>query len=203
MLLSHDEVERVFRKVKAVRDHMGLMLVEGNQPELDPQRLAQIIADMYQLSIKIFEVFAGGDTILGNVERYANGTAVVMVKAEKPEPVIRFVKTKELCHLLNDEQDDWSNRPLETIAEMRVEFKLAEENGGGTPNPTRTQMSEYLAEIAATALMYPCEYHAADRAKIEAGTTTLGKIGHEHNIPAWVAEQALDHATIYDLYHTI
>jgi hypothetical protein len=203
MLLSHAEVERVFRKVKAVREHIALMLVEGNQPELDPQRLAQIIADMYNLNIKMYEVFASGDTILGNVERYLDGRAIVMVKAEKPEPVIRFVKTKELCHLMNDEADDWSNSPMETIALMRVEFKLAEENGGGTPNPTRTQMSEYLAEIAATALMYPCEFHESDRAKIAAGETTLGKIGHEHNIPAWIIEQALDHASIYAIYHTI
>lgn len=203
MLIPNCEVERVFRKVKAVREHCAKTLVEGNQLIVDPQNLAKIIADMYGLDISIYEVFASGFWILGNVERYDDGRAIVMVKAERPEPVLRFVKVKELCHLMNDEEDDWSNRPMETISQMRVEFKLAEQNGGGTPNPSRTQMSEYLAEIAATALMYPCEFHEADRLKIKEGTTSVGRIGHDHNIPAWVVEHALEHDSIYALYDIV
>lgn len=197
MQLPNNEVERTFRKVAAVREHLKRRALEGLQLQLDWRTLADVIADMYKLDIHIYEVTAPGGTVAGNVERYSDGRAVIMVRSRQTEDTLRFVTVKELCHLMIDEEDDWSADPMLTIKEMKVEFDLARVNGDGVANPSRTQMSEYLAEIAAIALMYPCEFHKSDRAKVAADEKTIAKIALEHGMPGWAVESAFNHPNVF------
>lgn len=200
MQLPECELERVFDKVAAVREHLKHRALEGLQPELDWETLADIIADMYKLKINIFEVKASGHFVAGNVERYETGQAVIMVKSQQTEAMLRFVVVKELCHLMIDDEDDWSKDPLQTIKEMKTEFDLARNNGGGVDDPSRTQMSETLALVAAVALVYPCEYHQADFEKLRAGEKTIARIALEHGVPGYAVEMAFEHEDVFALY---
>lgn len=165
--------------------------------------MADIIADMYSIDIRLFEVTASGRTVAGNVERYKDNRAVIMVRSQQTEDMLRFVSVKELCHIMLDEEDDWSSDAIATIREMKVEFDLAKTNGDGVLNPSRTQMSEYLALVAAVALMYPCEFHAADKAKVESGEKSIAKIALEHGMPGWAIELAFNHEHIFNRYNGI
>lgn len=203
MYLPPNELERTFAKVAAVRQQLRARALEGLQPQLDWRTLADVIADMYGIDILMFEVTASGRTVAGNVERYRDNRAVIMVRSQQTEDMLRFVSVKELCHIMLDEQDDWSSDAIATIREMKVEFDLAKTNGDGVLNPSRTQMSEYLALVAAVALMYPCEYHAADKAKVESGEKSIAKIALEHGMPGWAIELAFNHEHIFNRYKGI
>jgi hypothetical protein len=56
------------------------------------------------------------------------------------------------------------------------------------PHPIQ---SEKLAEIAAIELMYPFKYRPADRAAIDAGTTTLRALAVHFHAPEYVIGTAL------------
>ena len=203
MLLPSEEVERVFRKVAQVRAHLPSMQAGHPDTELDFNLLADAIADMYQLKIEINEVASKGRYVAGMVERYADGRAVILARSQQSDDMFRLVVVKELCHLMIDEQDDWSGDGLLTIREMKIEFDVAKKDGNGVADPSRTQMSEYLALIAAIALMYPCEMHAADAEKLAQDTATVAKVALDHNMPAWAVEKAHDHSDIFSLYQPI
>lgn len=200
MLIPNDRIKSVFKKVKAVRDHMQLYNVSVDGMQLSVDTLRASIADMYGLTIEMYEVLATGRHVAGNVERYADGRAVILVKSELSDATKRFVAVKELCHLMIDEDDDWSTAGVNTLREMKAEIDLAAKDGEGVPNPTRTQQSEYLAWMAAVALMYPCEYHAGDRQRLADEETTVAKLGLQHDMPPYIVETALDHEQVFAMY---
>ena len=203
MLLPSEEVERVFRKVAALRAHLKTRQPGQPDLELDFELMADAPSDMYDLTIEIHEVSNKGQYIAGMVERYTQNRAVILARSQQSDAMLRLVIVKELCHLMIDEEDDWSADGLLTIREMKVEFDLARKNGDGVANPSRTQMSEQLAFVAAVAVMYPCELHQADSDKISEGHTTVAKIALEHNMPAWAVENAHTHSELFGLYEAI
>ncbi len=200
MLIPEVRILPVFKKVKAVREHMNLYHVDGGSHRLSVDTLAKSIADMYALKIELYEVYAPGSRVAGNVERYQNGRAIILVKAELSDAMKRFVAVKELCHLMIDEDDDWSSLGVDTIKEMKVEFDLADKGGEGVSNPSRTQQSEHLAWMAAVSLMYPCEFHVTDKAAVDAKTVTIAKLGLHHDLPPHVVESALAQGHVFSMY---
>lgn len=200
MLIPEADIISVFKKVKAVRDYMKLYHIDGASHRLSVDTLKKSIEDMYGLKVKMFEVQATGTHIGGNVERYQDNRAVILIKAQQSEAMRRFVAVKELCHLLIDEEDDWSTAGVVTIREMKLEFDSWEANGEGVRNPSKVQQSEMLAWLAAATLMYPPEFHAADRGKIDAEETTVAKIGLYHDMPPHQVEDVFQCHEVFALY---
>ena len=203
MLINHGDIIAAFKKVRAVREHMQLYHINGSGHQLSVDTLTASIADMYALKIELYEVFATGAYVAGNVERYADGRAVILINSEQSEAMRRFVAVKELCHLMLDEEDDWSTVGTDTLKEMKIEFDLIQKDGEGVCDPSRVQQSEYLAAFAAIALMYPCEFHQADNAKLDGGETTVAKLGLYHDMPPYAIEVALSHWHIFALYEAL
>jgi Zn-dependent peptidase ImmA (M78 family) len=199
MILQECEIARAFKKVQAVKDYVNLYNVGGCH-SLSVDTLTAAISDMYDLKIDMWEVAAPGILCAGNVERYGDGRCVIMVKVQQSEDMKRFVAVKELCHLMIDEEDDWSTLATDTLRGLKTEADLSKAGGDGVENPSRAQSSEFLALIAATALLYPCEFHAGDRAKLDADETTLAKIALHHEIPPYAVENAHLHAHIFDKF---
>lgn len=199
MRIPSAEIERVFLKVANVRAHLRRRALEGIQLQLDWRTLADVVADMYALKISVFEVTASGTTVAGFVERYAD-YATIMVRSSQTEDMLRFVTVKELCHLIIDENEDWSNDGLRTIRETKLDIDLTSINGDGVTDPSRVQMSETLAIFAAVALMYPCEFHAADIEKVTSGQKTVARIALEHGVPGWLVEFAFNNEKIFAYY---
>lgn len=200
MRIPNAELFRVFKKVHAVREHMKLYHVDAAGHRLSVDSLTESIADMYGLMISRWEVFASGSHIAGNVERYADGRAVILINSDLNETMRRLVTVKELCHLMIDEADDWSAVGTDTIDEMKVEVDSYADAGGGVQNPSRVQLSELLALVAALALMYPCEFHEADMQRIADDQTTVAKIGLYHDTPPHMIEWVFRHAHLFRYY---
>ncbi len=156
------------------------------------------VQDIYGLEIEMLKVSFSADHLRGKVERYSNNKARVLVRASQSPEFLRFVAVKELCHLMNDEEDDWSAAGVETITGLLKEWELRRENGTGDLDPTDPLMSEILAEIAAIEMMYPREFRANDIAKIAAKQTTTQKIALTHELPPYAIELAHRHHDILE-----
>ena len=192
MLLDPVKVTAVLNKVRVIREHMAQGFCEPG-PVLRVMDLHWAVGDAYGLTIEMLEVSFDGQHFRGKVERYEGQTARILVRAHQPPEFMRFVSVKELCHLMNDEEDDWSALGTDTISNLMREWELWRNDGVGHKEPADSLQSEFLAEIGAIELMYPFEYREADLAKLAAGTTTIAKIALEHEAPAYAIEQALAH----------
>ena len=169
-------------------------------PILSVMDLNWAVGDAYGLNIEMLEVSFDGQHFRGKVERYTGKRARILVRAQQAPEFMRFVSVKELCHLMNDEEDDWSALGTETISNLLREWEMCLDDGVGTTAPTNPLQSEYLAEIGAIELLYPFEYREADLQKLGNGETTIAKIALEHEAPAYAIEQALNHHEIFKKY---
>ena len=199
MKVSGEKLNFVLNKVRVIREHLKTC-PHPQEPTVNPDDIRWAIQDLYALEIDIVEVTFTAEHLAGNIERFDNKRARILVRSGQTAPMKRFVATKELSHLAIDEQDDWSTLGVETIKNLLSEYQLLEKNGEGHQNPARSLASEILAEIAAIELLYSFEYREADIKKIEADETTINKIALEHDVPPFAIETALVH---YDVLKQI
>jgi hypothetical protein len=196
MLLDPEKLTAVLNKVRVIREHMAQGHCQPG-PVLSVMDLHWAVSDAYELKIDMVEVSFDGTHFRGKVERYTNDTARILIRAQQSPAFMRFVAVKELCHLMNDEHDDWSSLGVETISGLMRDWAVCAAGGGGVPDPGNPLQSESLAEIGAIELMYPFEYREADLKKLQAGATTIEAIALEHEAPSYAIEQALKHHEIF------
>lgn len=193
MVIDDEKITAVLQKTRVVREHLAKICAKPQGPVLRIMDLHWAVEDIYQLKIEMLKVSFEAEHMRGMLERYSNDTARILVRANQPPEMIRFVAVKELCHLIIDEKDDWSHIGTETIKELLKEWELAAKDGVGLKCPPNALQSEFLAEIAAMELIYPFEFRDPDLAKLEGRQTTIAKIALEHKAPAFGIEQALEH----------
>ncbi len=145
--------------------------------------LSDCVSAMYQLNIHKFGVPFVAEHTRGMMLRYPD-RAEIYVRHTLNESWKRFTAVKELCHVMLDEEDDWSTDGVQTISDLQSDLRLSEVG-------TATSQSETLAELAAMELMYPFECREVDRRKIATGETTPVKIAVYHNMPTAMVERAL------------
>ena len=94
MLVSDEKAEQVFRKVAAVQGHIRQYALSTESLKLSVEDLQWSIGDMYGISITKKEVSFDASHVRGMVERYANNTAIIYIRADQPDDWKRFVCTK-------------------------------------------------------------------------------------------------------------
>lgn len=166
-------------------------------PVLSVMNLHWAVQDIYGLKVEMFEVSFKAEFVGGNSERYDGVRARILVNSNLRHELKRFVAVKELCHLMNDEEDEWSTMGVETIRGLMKERELSRNNGDGHPEPSPALQSEMLAMVGAIELIYPYEFRDADMAKLAAEETTIARIALEHEAPAHIIEQALEHHAFF------
>lgn len=194
MLVSHENLKSTFRKVKHIKEHMKAYSLAPDRAKLSIEDLEWCISDMYGIAIEKIEVDFEGEILRGLIERYES-SARILVRAGQGEEWMRFTSVKELCHVVIDEREDWSPSGHETIESMLLEDLLdqheTEETAKARKLAAVTAQSERLAVVAATELMYPHEYRAADVHAIAHGKTTLKAIALHFHVPVYVVGSAL------------
>lgn len=189
MLVSDEKAEQVFRKVAAVQGHIRQYALSTESLKLSVEDLQWSIGDMYGISITKKEVSFDASHVRGMVERYANNTAIIYIRADQPDDWKRFVCTKELCHILIDEEEDWSAAGTTTIDAL-----IYESNIQSTELASAQAQSETFALLAAQELVYPHRYRHADVKRLTEKRTTIKKIALEHGVPDFAVGRSLHSA---------
>lgn len=189
MLVSSDKCLAVFQKVKQIKEHKILYCLSRDHIPVSIEDLEWVIGDMYKLTINKEEVSFEADFLRGMLERYENGNVRILIWQGQAIDWKRFVTTKELLHLVIDEEEDWSPEGSETIDQLLIESALGTEDNEGTVD--NEVQSEVLAEIAAIEILYPYEFREADVRALNDETTTYVKLAMYYEIPEFVVSQAL------------
>lgn len=188
MNLDGQKAEKIFKKIKQVREEINAVYLAPDRPHLSVKELCDIVSRMYNLKIEAYEVPFEGEFLRGMIERYEE-RAVIYIRKGQSEDWKRFIAAKELCHIVADEPEDWSVHGDVTISKLLAEHQLA-----GVQLADAVVQSETFAEIGAIELLYPFK----DRVKDRENCQTLASIASFYRIPDVFAEQALS-----DWYHEL
>lgn len=189
MLIKLGVVLPVFRKVAQVRAEMDEYLLSNGTIPVPIEDLQSVVIRMYEYEIDKIEVFVerGRGQYVRAMLLIYNVTdvrrALIMVVAGQSEPWKRFAAAKELCHLVIDETEDWSHEGTNTLEALLTTYQIDLVNGGTHLAEGKQVLSEVLAEIAATEVLYPRECRAADIQALSAGQTTLAALEARYKIP--------------------
>ncbi len=189
MIVDGVRLLTVCRKVKALKEHRELYCLDPKRIPVSINDLKYIIEDMYGLNIGWNEVLFSAEMIRSVVERYNNHHALIYVRSGLADDLKRFSVTKELMHIVIDEEEDWSVDGVDTLTSFFTEISIKGENGGSVAE--RRAQSELLAEFAAVEVLYPHEFREQDRKDILAGLTTIEKLALHYNIPPFAVQHGL------------
>lgn len=192
MIVSGEKALAVFRKVKQIREEYRAYVLNGAVNVISLEDLQRIIEQMYDLKIEKRLVPFEGQFIRGMMERWPD-KIVVSVRSQQEPDWMRFTATKEMCHCVIDETEDWSTDGVDTLTDLLNEQIVAREDMAAN-----AIQSEIFAELAAVELLYPMECREADRAALESNATTYVKIGTYHGLPAAMVSRAHSES-YYDL----
>lgn len=190
MLLSDDRITFMLKKVAVLREQLGAMCLGKQGPTVSVMDLHYVVEQVYNLKIEMVEVSFAAVYLRGKVERYEDGRARVLVRSGVSETDKRLTAVKELCHLVLDEQDEWSTDGVKMIEEIMSESRARTSDAPAAAS-SKPLESEALALLAAGEIMYPSEYRADDAAKLKSEDTTVSAIALLHDVPAFVVEDAL------------
>lgn len=185
MRLNFHKAIEVFEKAAQVRDDVKAYCLAPDRPDMPIEELKRVIADMYKLKIEVKEVPWEIRSVRGLLLRYAD-RSMIYVGRNQSEDWKRFTAAKELCHIVNDQSEDWSPRGADTLRELLTEFSI-----DNTDEADKAAQSEMFAELAAVELLYPYDVRLSDLAKLGSGELTITKIASHHRIPAVLVEQYL------------
>lgn len=184
MIVSGEKALAVFRKVEQIREEYRAYVLNGAVNVISIEDLQRIIEQMYDLKIEKRLVPFEGQFIRGMMERWPD-KIVVSVRSQQEPDWMRFTATKEMCHCVIDEKEDWSTDGVETLTDLLNEQLVANENMAAN-----AIQSEIFAELAAIELLYPIECREADRAALADNESTYVKIGAYHGMPAAMVARA-------------
>jgi Zn-dependent peptidase ImmA (M78 family) len=176
----------VFKSIKELREEIKRYCLAPDRPDLSVEDFQHILTQQYGIAIEKKAVTVETQFLAGMVERYDN-RAIIFIKADMDREWLRFVSTKELCHLLIDDGDmDCSSNGVETIEYLLEEYKIQNDDFA-----ERVAQSEALAEIAAIELMYPYSERCVDRDKVASGELTTLSIAEYYCVPEFIVSRAL------------
>ena len=190
MLLDGNRIEDAFKKIVQLQDHVKMYCLASDRPDLSVEEFQRVITDMYRLRIYKHQVPFEGTFLRGMMERYTD-RVIIYVKKNMEEDWKRFATVKELCHVVNDEPEDWTTEGAETIKHLLAEYHI---NKDRLAMPT--VQSENMAEISAIELLYPYKDRLSDLSALNGGKLTTAKIAGYYKIPEVIVAQALS-----DWYH--
>lgn len=190
MLLDDVRTITAFRKVLQLRDEIKAYCLAPDRPDLPVEDFQAIVTRMYGVAIKKFEVPFEGTFLRGMIERYPS-RAVIYVKKNMEEDWKRFAAVKEMCHIVNDEREDWSIDGASTIRKMLAEYHIRRDR-----LVIPAVQSEVLAEITAIEILYPYEERLRDIDSVSGSGNTIAQIASFYKIPEVIVAQALS-----DWYH--
>lgn len=150
---------------------------------VDLEEISNIISEKTGLEIRY--VLRGWDSrrIKGRLLRYRDKADIETANSLNP-CWERFVRCKELCHLLLDEEDYYMSSPTELVNELLEVVVPGYE-------PSKAVMSENLAELAAVELLFPMAMRGnfVDAITNEGWTNT--RVAKVFRVPTLHIERAL------------
>lgn len=161
MYLSADKVTYALEIASRILKHPRICDENGPRIPISVEDLFYAVEDMSGHKINGREVDFDADFLKGRIERYDNKTANVDVRLSLGDlSLMRLVASKEVVHLLVDQDDDLSpygDRTLEILVEEGHIGVLTTQHGQASAS-----QSELIAEIVAQEVLWPIKLRLKD-----------------------------------------
>ena len=197
-----ERLKSTFHSVKKVKLH----LENGKGPKIpiSIEDLQQSIQEVFGVKIEKSEVHIITKSVGGFYERHSEKLAKIYVSGGQASEMVRYVLTKEMCHIVVDQPNERSPHGDRTIAAI-LNFMSSELMPffGDENNQIR---SEQLAELAAIEFLYPYELRGPDRLKIRPTGASYSSLARHYGIPEFVVARALSksyHAACKTVWDTL
>lgn len=188
MQLHADKVKQAIIKAQEI---LGKESIYAGNPDLIPvsiDQLVDVIAGESGCEVELRQVTFEGTHLFGRVERYPE-KAVIDVRANLADNWKRFIATKEVVHLIIDEDEDMSPYGDQILEKLVRDGHIGVISNGDADNPP--MQSELIAEVTAFEILYPLQLRSADKKALDAGTTTIKKLGIKYGLPENFVDTAL------------
>jgi Zn-dependent peptidase ImmA (M78 family) len=177
--------ENVFRKVRNILDVRKQYCIEnGNLTSVDD--LLYVVEQAYGIKITRLDVAFDGKFLRGVCERYGDGNARILVRADQSEAEKRYVAVKELSHVIIDEKEDWSPQGESTISQYVMTEQMS-----GLVLASAEINSEALAQAAAIELLMPFDIRKDDARLVSEKKQTFSSLGLIYGLPPHIVAYAI------------
>lgn len=152
MQLSDDDVIRCLEKAKELSEAYELYVRAPDACARSMDDMLWVVGQYLQKAVEVndLDVLADDKVIRGMFAAFEDGHYEIFLLGELNERERRVVTTKEVCHVLLDEEDCRSMDIYDHVQEAASSFSI--ENDTKPESPVAT---EFLAEIAAMEFLLP------------------------------------------------
>lgn len=188
MLLSDDDVIRCLDKAKEMSEAYELYVRAPDASARSMDDMIWVVGEYLQKKVEVndLDVLADDKVIRGMFAAFADGHYEIFLLGELNERERRVVTTKEMMHVLLDEEDCRNMDIYGHVQEAASSFSIENEDA----NPESPVATEFLAEIAAMEFLLP---YAKRKAILEHanGEPDYAMVARVYGIPQVYVEEYL------------
>lgn len=153
MLLSDDDVIRCLEKAKEMSEAYELYVRAPDASARSMDDMIWVVGEYLQKKVEVndLDVLADDKVIRGMFAAFEDGHYEIFLLGELNERERRVVTTKEMMHVLLDEEDCRNMDIYGHVQEAASSFSIENEDA----NPESPVATEFLAEIAAMEFLLP------------------------------------------------
>lgn len=188
MLLSDDDVIRCLDKAKEMSEAYELYVRAPDASARSMDDMIWVVGEYLQKKVEVndLDVLADDKVIRGMFAAFDDGHYEIFLLGELNERERRVVTTKEMMHVLLDEEDCRNMDIYGHVQEAASSFSIENEDA----NPESPVATEFLAEIAAMEFLLP---YAKRKAILEHGNgePDYAMVARVYGIPQVYVEEYL------------
>lgn len=188
MLLSDDDVIRCLDKAKEMSEAYELYVRAPDASARSMDDMIWVVGEYLQKKVEVndLDVLADDKVIRGMFAAFHDGHYEIFLLGELNERERRVVTTKEMMHVLLDEEDCRNMDIYGHVQEAASSFSIENEDA----NPESPVATEFLAEIAAMEFLLP---YAKRKAILEHanGEPDYAMVARVYGIPQVYVEEYL------------
>ena len=187
MKTHQEKLINVYERICQLNHYWNASGVDPSDFPLSVENFRRAAQELWKVNIEIREVRMSGSHVRGMILRYKSGDIVIAIRRGLSEATKRATAIKELCHVILDDEGDWSLDGVDTIGHLLARKSLAAE----PKEDERAIRSERWAEHAAREFLYPIEMRRPELAKVLDGETTIVALADKYGIPDYQIERSL------------
>lgn len=187
MLVEPDIIRDLFSRIEGFRKEIRKA---GGDPVATPvsmETMRLVASQLLGIQIDAEKVSFEAEHLCSMLIRRKK-SALIIIREELNERMIRAAFTKELSHLLFDPAKSWSVDAVATVSDLVEHRSLEVKNGDQVPK-NETVYAEVITSLCSTELLYPHEIREEHRDLLDQCKLSYRKISMQLNMPQWMASE--------------
>ena len=176
--------------VKDVHEQLKEISLQGDGFPVSIDDLQDVISQMFEVDIEKVNVVTEFRSFVAAMYKYDNNKAIIYISAWHDERTQRFGAANEFAHIIMDADGHRSADGAALIEALTTKRTSLEGEAPREMGPA--EISETLAPIIATELLYPFPKRQEDLELLKSGEKTERELADYYDLPEFVIGDALN-----------